>query len=108
MRILLKCLKWGIILLTALFVCYFATFIFDEDLASILNDQYDMYVYIQILHIFVSLSVLFVLWSNNLFDKWQKMDQTMIVLFFSIIGLWIWFALYYNKYVIYQEQKSEE
>src|SRR5690606_31053559 len=107
MRLLLKFIKYGLYLLTILFVTFFIALISNQEFASLLNDKIDFYIYLQLIHIIVSLTVIFIIWINRFYDKWQKIDQTIIVLFFSIIGLWIWFALYYKKYIAFEEKKSK-
>lgn len=108
MRALLKYMKWGLYLLTILFVGYFIALLSNEEFASLLNDKFDFYLYLQTIHIFLSLSVLFVIWSNDLYDKWQKIDQTLIVVFFSIIGLWIWFVKFYPKFLKFEKDKLDD
>jgi len=106
MKTLLKLIKYFLILLTVLFVGYLAVYFSNEELASVLNEEYDFYIYLQLIHVFLSLSVLFILWSNNLFSTSSKIDQTLLVFFFSVIGLWIWFVVYYKKYVKYENEKE--
>lgn len=105
---LLKYMKWGLYLLTILFLGYFIALLSSEEFASLLNDKYEYYLYLQLVHVLLSLSVLFVIWSNNLYDKWQKIDQTLIVVFFSIIGLWIWFLKFYPKFLKFEKENNDD
>lgn len=99
-------MKWGLYLLTILFVGYFIVLLSNEEFASLLNDTYDYYVYLQFVHVLLSLSILFVIWSNDLYDRWRKIDQTLIVIFFSIIGMWIWFVFYYPKFLKFENESD--
>lgn len=99
MKTLLKYIKWIIIVLTVLIVGYLLSIFFFHDTAFHLNEKYSIYIIIQIVHIAASLSALFVIWSSNLFDRWKKTDQTLLVIFLSFIGLWLWYVKYHNVYL---------
>ena len=70
-----------------------------HDKAFYLNEEYKIYLYIQIVHVVLSVSVLLIIWSSNLFDRWKKIDQTLLVVFLSLIGLWIWYLKYHKSYL---------
>lgn len=101
-------MKWMLYLLTILLVGYLVILFSKHELASVLNEKYNLYVFIQIIHVILSLSVLFVVWSNDLYNKWKKIDQTLLVLFLTIIGLWFWFSKYYKNYVKFENEKANE
>ena len=75
-----------------------------------IDEKYNLYIVFQVLHIVLSLTALFVVWSRDLFDKWGKIDQTLIILLLSVFGLWIWYIKYQGIYRnnIDQNDKIEE
>jgi len=108
MKTLFKIIRWSLYLLTLLYIVFFITFLSSDELSTLLNESYNLYLVIQLIHIFLALSIFFIIWSNTLYDKWNKVDQTLIVLFFSIFGIWIWFLLYFKKYIIYENNKTDD
>lgn len=105
---LLKIFKWVLLLLTVILVGYLLSIFFFHDTAFYLNETYGIYIIIQVLHVAVSLTSLFVIWSSTKFDSWKKVDQSLLVLFLSVIGLWIWYVKYQNKYCAIKDQFNEE
>lgn len=99
MKTLLKYFKWVLLLLTVILVGYLLSIFFFHDTAFYLNETYGIYIIIQVLHIAVSLTALFVIWSSHKFDNWAKIDQSLLVLFLSVIGLWIWYGKYKKEYL---------
>lgn len=98
MNVLLKYFKIGLFLITVLLIGYILGIFLFHDTTFYLNDKYSLYVLFQVLHIILSLTALFFVWSRDLFDKWDKIDQTLIIVFFSVFGLWIWYFKYQNIY----------
>lgn len=108
MKKLLKGIKWMLVVLTILITGYLLSIFLFHDAAFYLNEKYSIYLIIQIVHVAASLSALFIIWSSNLFDNWKKTDQTLLVIFLSIIGLWIWYIKYHAVYLKkYEEQELE-
>jgi len=86
-------------ILTLLIMGYLFLIFVLHDKAFYLNEEYKIYLYIQIVHVVLSVSVLFIIWSSDLFDRWKKIDQTLLVVFLSLIGLWIWYLKYHKSYL---------
>lgn len=105
MKTLHKSIKWMLWVLTLLIIGYLLLIFVFHDKAFYLNEEYKIYMYIQIVHVILSASVLFIIWSSNLFDRWKKIDQTLIVVFLSVIGLWIWYSKYFK---IYKDAEEED
>lgn len=106
MNALLKVIKWLLIVLTVLLVGYMAgVFLFHEKLFYI-NEKYRIYLIIQLVHLAASLSALFAVWSSQLFDRWKKVDQTLLVVFLSVFGLWIWYVKYRKIYIQHENTKD--
>jgi len=106
MQALLKVIKWLLVLLTLLLVGYFfGVYLFHEKVFY-LNEKYRFYLLIQIVHLATSLSVLFVIWSSQLFDKWKKIDQTLLAVFLSVFGLWYWYKKYSATYIKKANEKE--
>lgn len=106
MKTLLKVIKWLLIVLTILLVGYMlGIFLFHEKVFHI-NEKYRIYLIIQLVHLAASLSALFVIWSSSLFDRWKKIDQTLLVVFLSVFGLWTWFIKYRKIYLHHENTKE--
>jgi len=45
-------------------------------------------------------------WSSQLFDRWKKIDQTLLVVFLSIFGLWFWYKKYGKIYLHHENTKE--
>ncbi|SEI02580.1 hypothetical protein SAMN02927937_02822 [Paenimyroides aquimaris] len=99
MQTLLKMIKCLLIALTILLVCYILGISFNHDTVFYLNEKYSIYIIIQLIHLAVSLSSLFVIWSSNLYNRWKKTDQTLLVVFLSVFGLWYWYVKYHKTYL---------
>jgi len=82
--------------------------IYDVDKTMEINETYYLYVVIQSIHVICTFSVLFVVWSNNLFDRWSKIDQSLLILFLSVIGIWIWYLKYFPKYKKFEKDDLDE
>lgn len=110
MNVLLRCFKMGLFLISILLIGYVLGIYLFHDTTFYLNEKYNLYVVFQVLHIVLSLTALFVVWSRDLFDKWGKIDQTLIILLLSVFGLWIWYIKYQGIYRnnIDQNDKIEE
>ncbi|WKW47087.1 hypothetical protein P3875_03230 [Myroides sp. JBRI-B21084] len=99
MNKLFKVIKWLLVVLTILLVAYILGFVMFHDTVFFLNEKYKIYVVFQLMHVAATLAVLFVIWSRQLFDTWKKIDQTLLVVFLSIFGLWFWYLKYSDKYL---------
>lgn len=99
MKKIFKAIKWLLIALTVLLAAYIFGFVLFHDTIFFLNEKYKIYVIFQLIHVAATLAVLFVIWSRQLFDTWKKIDQTLLVVFLSIFGLWIWYFKYSDKYL---------
>ena len=99
MQTLLKMIKWFLIVLTVLLVCYIVGISLDHDTVFYLNEKYSIYIIIQLMHLVVSLSSLLVIWSSNLYNRWKKVDQALLVVFLSVFGLWYWYVRYHKTYL---------
>ena len=106
MKALLKVIKWLLIVLTFLLVGYILGIFLFHDTVFYMNEKYRFYLLIQIVHVAVSLSALFVIWSSQLFDRWKKVDQTLLVVFLSVFGLWIWYMKYIKIYLHHENIKE--
>lgn len=106
MKLLLNIIKWLLILLTILLIGYLLGIFLFHDTAFYLNEKYHIYAIIQVVHVAASLSALFVIWSSPLYDKWKKIDQTLLVVFLSIFGLWIWYNKYRRSYLKYAQENT--
>ncbi len=106
MKTLLKVIKWLLIVLTILLVGYILGIFIFHDAAFYMNEKYRIYLVIQLVHLAVSLSALFVVWSSQLFDRWKKIDQTLLVVFLSVFGLWIWYMKYSKIYLHHENTKE--
>lgn len=106
MKALLQFIKWPLIVLTLLLIVYLVLIIVLHEKAFYWNEEYKIYMVIQVLHVIVSLSALFIIWSSNLYDRWKKIDQTLLVVFLSVIGLWIWYKKYMNSYLNHDKENN--
>ncbi len=106
MKTLLKVIKWLLIVLTLLLVGYILGIFMFHDTVFNINEKYRIYLIIQLVHLAASLSALFVIWSSQLFDRWKKIDQTLLVVFLSVFGLWYWFTKYSKIYLHHEHTKD--
>jgi len=106
MKTLLKVIKWLLIVLTVLMVGYILGIFLFHDTVFYMNEKYRIYMIIQLVHLAASLSALFVVWSSQLFDRWKKIDQTLLVVFLSIFGLWFWYKKYGKIYLHHENTKE--
>lgn len=106
MKALLKVIKWLLVALTVLLAGYILGIIIFHDAAFYMNEKYRIYLVIQVVHVAVSLSALFVVWSSALFDGWKKIDQTLLVVFLSVFGLWYWYNKYGKIYLDHENTKE--
>lgn len=106
MKVLLNLIKWLLILLTILLIGYLLGIFLFHDTAFYINEKYHIYAVIQVVHLAASLSALFIIWSRPIYDKWKKIDQTLLVVFLSIFGLWIWYNKYSKVYLKYDDENN--
>lgn len=99
MKIINKFFPLSLILLTVLFIGYFIALFLNHDKVFYYNEKFGIYIVLQIIHIIVSVSSLVMIWISSEIDKWKKIDQTILIVCLSIIGLWIWFLKYYKKLI---------
>lgn len=106
MKALLNVIKWLLVALSVLLVAYILGITLFHDTVFYMNEKYKIYMIIQLVHLAASLSALFVIWSSQLFDQWKKIDQTLLVVFLSVFGLWIWYAKYRKTYLHHENTKD--
>ncbi|WCM41522.1 hypothetical protein MG290_11255 [Flavobacterium sp. CBA20B-1] len=106
MKALLNVIKWLLLALTVLLLAYICGITFFHDIVFYMNEKYKIYLIIQLVHLAASLSALFVIWSSQLFDRWKKIDQTLLVVFLSIFGLWYWYKKYGKIYLDHENTKE--
>jgi len=101
MKTIVKCYPFLLFFLTIILVGYLVALFIDHDKTFFFNEKFGFYIIIQGMHLILSLSALFLIWSTSLFDRWKKMDQTIVIVCLSVIGLWYWYRKYYKKYKKY-------
>ena len=99
MKLLIKIFPKLLILLTLLFIGYFTALALNHDKPFYYNEEWGFYIILQIVHVIVSVLALLMIWASKKFDKWQKIDQVILVIFLSIFGLWIWYFKHYRFYI---------
>lgn len=98
MKAILKSIPWLLVLLTVLISTYLVALYFNHDKVFYYNEKYSFYVVIQVVHVLLTLSCLLIVWSNSKNDKWIKIDHSILVFCFSIIGIWIWYLRKFKEY----------
>lgn len=98
MKILLKIQPYLLIGITLLIGIYMIALAIDHDKTFHYNEKFGIYIIIQLVHVLLSMSTLVIIWSSNSIDIWKKIDQTILVVCLSIIGIWIWYTLHYRFY----------
>ena len=86
----MKNLKSILILLTTVELLYFFIVFYDQEFWVKMDNEYKINIILGLFHIIVVGIFIKNIWNDNLIENKEKVNNSLMIVFLGIIGMWIW------------------